>query len=79
MVSRGRHPKSPIADALDGLDTKKFEVVEIHIKHRWGKLVCLQCGSDLAISGTPRVPEHVASTIRRFAKQHHSEHERSTE
>jgi hypothetical protein len=71
MVSRGRHPKKPIADALaevvqDGI----LEVDEIHRGHRWGVLTCTICGDQMAIWSTPRVPEHLARRIVRFADRH---------
>lgn len=70
MVSKGRHPKAPIAKALKALDSTKFEVVALHTGHRWGIVRCLTCGDDIAIWSTPRVPEHNADAIRRFAHNH---------
>jgi hypothetical protein len=70
MVSKGRHPKKPIADGLAKLDAVRFSVVEVHKGHRWGKVVCVACGADLALYSTPRVPEHTAEQIGKFATTH---------
>lgn len=70
MVSRGRHPKKPIADALAAVARPTLDVEEIHKGHRWGVLRCTTCGTTLAIWSTPRVPEDLARRIRRFADTH---------
>ena len=71
MVSRGRHPKKAIADALaDVVQDGVVEVEEIHRGHRWGVLTCTICGDQLAIWSTPRVPENLARQIRKFADRH---------
>lgn len=70
MVSRGRHPKKPINDALASLDPAQFEVEEIHRGHRWGVVRHIATGDTLAIWSTPRVPEDNANAIRRFARRH---------
>ena len=73
MVTPGRHPKNPINKAIGGLDAMRFVVLEIHRGHRWGVVRCLSCGDTLSIWSTPRVPEHNADAIVRFAA-HHSTH-----
>jgi hypothetical protein len=73
MVSRGRHPKKPIADALADVARPGLDVEEIHRGHRWGVLSCTVCGDSLAIWSTPRVPENLARQIRRFADRHQHE------
>jgi len=71
MVSRGRHPKKAIADALaDVVQDGVVDVEEIHRGHRWGALVCTICGDQLALWSTPRVPENLARQIHRFADRH---------
>lgn len=70
MVSKGRHPKKPIADALAAVARDGLRVDEIHKGHRWGALVCTVCGTQLAIYSTPRVPEHNADRIRKFDRNH---------
>lgn len=70
MVSSGRHPKSPIANALAAVARPGLEVKPIHRGHRWGALVCSECSAQLAIWSTPRVPEDVARAIHRFDQKH---------
>jgi hypothetical protein len=72
MVSKGRHPKKAIADALARLDAQQILIEEIHRGHRWGRIVCRGCGQDLAIFSTPQVPETNARPIDRSATQHAS-------
>ena len=72
MVSKGRLPKNAINSALRELDPTHYEIVEIHNGHRWGVVRCLTCKAEIAIWSTPRVPEHVAENIRRFAAKHQS-------
>lgn len=69
MVSRGRHPKKPIADTLADLPDH-FEVREIHKGHRWGVVHCGGCGAYTPIYSSPSVPEHNADAIRRFVRRH---------
>lgn len=76
MVSRGRHPRKPIADALSAVARDGLTVEEIHRGHRWGALVCTTCGDDLPLWSTPRVPENLARQIRRFDRNHRHEEER---
>ena len=75
LVSLGRHPKKPIADALKAVAREGLEVVEIHRGHRWGALVCRVCGADLALHSTPRVPEDTARRVGRFDLKHRHEQE----
>jgi len=75
MVSGGRHPKKPIADALRAVTRDGLEVVEIHRGHRWGVLVCTVCGADLTLNSTPRVPEDTARRVARFDLKHRHERE----
>ncbi len=49
VVSSGRHPKKPIADALAAVAGDNLRVDQIHKGHRWGVLVCVICGDDLSI------------------------------
>lgn len=70
MVSKGRHPKSAVADALKALPRDRFEVVPVHNGHRWGKVVCHTCGASVAVWSTPRDADNHADQIRRFAVNH---------
>ena len=60
MVSKGRHPKKSIADALADVARDGLDVLEVHRGHRWGVLVCTVCGAELALWSSPRVPEDAA-------------------
>jgi hypothetical protein len=75
MVSKGRHPKKPIADALADVARDGLDVLEVHRGHRWGMLVCTVCGADLALWSSPRVPEDTAKRVRRFDVRHRHEEE----
>jgi hypothetical protein len=75
MVSKGRHPKQPIAAALTAVDRPGLEVVEIHKGHRWGALICTKCRTDLPIWSSPRVPEDTARNIHRFDIRHRHDEE----
>jgi hypothetical protein len=70
VISRGRHPKAPVAEALSEAVDDGFEVEEIHRGHRWGVVVCPGCTSRLAVWSTPRVAEHLAQQVRRFVAKH---------
>lgn len=76
MVSKGRHPKAPIAKALKAVGRDGLAVHEIHKGHRWGVLTCTHCGSSLAVWSTPRVPEDVAAAIHKFDLKHRHEETR---
>jgi hypothetical protein len=73
VVSRGRHPKKQISDALTAVARPGLEVHEIHKGHRWGALTCTTCKASLPIWSTPRVPEDTAKNIRRFDLKHRHE------
>jgi len=83
MVSKGRHPKTPVAKALDaakGLD--HLNVVEDHKGHRWGWVICLTCHQgqpdrgypgdpgSFTVWSTPEPPEGHAKQIHRFVARH---------
>lgn len=70
MVSKGRHQKKEIADALSRLDSRVFTVEPIHRGHRWGRIVCRGCGEDFAIWSTPSRPHDDARRIDTFAVAH---------
>ncbi|MGH3829928.1 MAG: hypothetical protein ACRDRS_05665 [Pseudonocardiaceae bacterium] len=55
MVSGGRHPKKPIADALAAVARPGPRVDEIHKGHRWGVLVCEVHSDNLSLWSTPSV------------------------
>jgi hypothetical protein len=82
-VSKGRHPKPAVANALDAV--KNFDhltVVENHKGHRWGWVICLECHQGPAdrghpgdpgsftVWGTPEPPENHAKQIARFVARH---------
>lgn len=73
LVSSGRHPKKPIADALRTAVRDGLRVDEAHKAHRWGVLVCTRCGNDLPIYSSPRIPEYAARAIRKFEATHRHE------
>ncbi len=74
MVSEGRHPKQPIAKALDGADAEGFTIQRIQNKgHLWGALVCGTCELPEGrhrIHSTPRDPDEAAKRIIRFRRKH---------
>lgn len=76
MVSKGRHPKAPIAKAIKAVNRDGLRVDEIHKGHRWGALTCTHCGASLSIWSTPRSPENVASEIHKFDVKHRHEETR---
>lgn len=69
MVSRGRHPKAPVATAIGGLGDG-FRVTTVHKGHRWGQVECQVCGATFAIWSTPRDEDVHGQQIRRFARRH---------
>lgn len=77
MVSRGRHPKAPVANVLKNLPTARFDVVEIHSGHRWGKVICRQCEGSQGIWTTPRDADNHAQQLERFAAKHDHEEGRA--
>jgi len=76
MVSKGRHQKKEIADALSRLDANLFAVEPVHRGHRWGQVVCLVCGEDFTVWSTPTRPHDDAQRIDAFAAHHTALHER---
>ena len=74
MVSNGRHPKQPIAAAIKALDADLFTTEEIHKSHRWGVVRCNDCGDEVSVWSSPKVPEDNAAKIAKFAKKHTNDH-----
>lgn len=70
MISRDRHPQAVVARALAEATELGFEVEEVHRGHRWAIVVCTDCGAQLAVWSTLRVPEDLARRIRRFVVAH---------
>jgi len=70
VISSRRHPKKEIAAALGRLDGVGFESVEDHNGHRWGWVVCRECGERLRVHSTPRNPGVEAKRIDQFAARH---------
>lgn len=84
MVSKGRHPKSAVADALDAATraAHHLTVVENHKGHRWGWVICLHCHQgppdrghpgdpgSFTVWSTPEPPENHAKQIARFTARH---------
>ena len=70
MVSKGRHPKNAVNDALTAAETAGLQVVEVHRGHRWGMLVCPVCGADRAVFSTPRDADTHAHELIRFVDKH---------
>jgi hypothetical protein len=57
------------------VDRRGLDVEEIHKGHRWGALICTDCGTKLPIWSSPRVPEDVARNIHRFDNRHRHDEE----
>lgn len=70
MVSAGRHPRNPVAHALDAAKDADLEVVEVHKGHRWGKIVCPKCGEDQGVWSSPKDDDNHAKQITRFIAKH---------
>jgi hypothetical protein len=70
MVSRGRHPKKEVAEALRRAQDVGLSIVEIHRGHRWGEVRCLPCEASRDVWSTPRDPGTHAKQIDRFAARH---------
>lgn len=70
MVSRGRHPKKEVADALERAAEAGLVVIEIHRGHRWGDVVCVPCGSSRGVWATPQSPGTHAKQVDRFTAKH---------
>ncbi|GAA0621767.1 hypothetical protein GCM10009547_25660 [Sporichthya brevicatena] len=69
MISKGRHPKNSIAQALDGAREASMVVTEVHKGHRWGVVRCA-CGADFAVWSTPRNADTHAKQVDRFVAKH---------
>ncbi|MGP4015505.1 hypothetical protein [Saccharopolyspora sp. 5N708] len=70
MISSGRHPKKPIADAIKRAEADGFIVRERHKGHRWGVIICVQCKGRISVWCAPRVPENDAAKINKFRDRH---------
>jgi hypothetical protein len=70
MVSRGRHQKKEVADALRRAAVAGLSNDELHQGHRWGVVRCNRCMATRSISSTPRNPGAHAKQIDRFAVIH---------
>jgi hypothetical protein len=70
MVSRGRHPKKEVADALDRARDAGLIVTEIHRGHRWGEARCAPCGLSHDVWCTPRNPGSHAKQLDDFTRSH---------
>lgn len=71
MVSRGRHPKKEIADALRNAERAGLRVTEVHRGHRWGEVRCDACQESRGVWATPRDPATHAKQIDRFSAGHY--------
>jgi len=66
-MSRSRHPKPPIENAVRYAEQLGWRV-ELSNGHAWGRLYCPQSnreGCIISIWSTPRVPENHARHIRK--------------
>ncbi|GIG57282.1 hypothetical protein Lfu02_16540 [Longispora fulva] len=70
MVSAGRHPKKDIAEALRRARDLGLRIDEIHRGHRWGQVVCDNCGDKFAIFSTPQDPGSHAKRLDGFVRGH---------
>ena len=70
MVSKGRHPKSAVADALGAAKAAGLEVEEDHNGPRWGNVVCSKCPATFSVWGTPKDADNHAKQIARFVARH---------
>ncbi len=70
MVSRGRHQKKEVADALGDAEAVGLVVVELHAGHRWGEVICESCQSARDVWSTPRNPGPHAKQLKRFIAKH---------
>jgi hypothetical protein len=70
MVSRGRHQKKEVAEALFDAERAGLIVVELHSGHRWGEVRCDVCGSARDVSSTPRNQGVHAKQLKRFVARH---------
>ena len=70
MISKGRHQKKEVADALADAERVGLTVVERHAGHRWGEVSCGRCDSSRAVWSTPRNLSVHAKQIQRFVARH---------
>jgi hypothetical protein len=70
VISRRRHPKKEIADALREARQAGLLVIQIHRSHRWGQARCQVCGAHVSVWSTPRDPGGHAKEIDRFVRNH---------
>lgn len=70
MISRGRHPKKEVADALHRADGAGLLVIPIHRSHRWGEVQCESCKASRDVWTSPRNPGTHAKQIDRFVNEH---------
>jgi hypothetical protein len=70
MISRGRHPRNDIANALRRAEEAGLEITVIHRGHRWGEVICVRCQAGLGIWSTPRNAGTHAKQIDRFTQNH---------
>jgi hypothetical protein len=70
LVSKGRHPKSDVAAALDRAVAAGLNVVYSKNGHRWGWVICLTCKLRITVHGTPRSDGNEANRVDRFARRH---------
>lgn len=70
MISRGRHQRNEVADALRRAEAAGLAVKSIHRGHCWGEVICMRCQASFAIWSTPRNPGTHAKQIDRFKQRH---------
>ncbi len=70
MISRGRHPKKEVADALQRANAAGLLVIPIHRAHRWGEMKCEPCKASWGVWTSPRNPGTHAKQIDRFVTEH---------
>ena len=70
MISKGRHPKKDIQQALAAAVDAGLILDRDKNGHRWAWLRCGKCGERQAIWSTPANPKNFAKKIETFADQH---------
>lgn len=70
MVSRDRHLKKEIADALRNAERAGLRVTEVHRGHRRGEVRCDACQENRGVWTTPRDSAIHAKQIDRFSAAH---------
>jgi hypothetical protein len=69
-MSRSRHPKKEVEQALQYAEARGCTIVESHRGHRWGEvLAAAPDGAAFGVWATPKNPGNHAKDIRRFADQ----------